>query len=95
MFPPFFPIAEELQPEFHDPEWLEKAIIIEAFRSLLRGDAVLGERHMQLFPERPPLKVVLYGPVVQYPHENRTVSGITGFARDSSADGPQPGKCEL
>ena len=28
--------------------------LIEAFRSLLRGDAVLGERHMQLFPERPP-----------------------------------------
>jgi hydroxyacylglutathione hydrolase len=46
--------------------------LIEAFRSLLRGDALLGERHMQLFPERPPFKVVLYGPVVQYPHENRS-----------------------
>jgi hypothetical protein len=46
--------------------------LIEAFRSLLRGDAVLGERHMQLFPERPPFKVVLYGPIVQYPHENRS-----------------------
>ena len=46
--------------------------LIEAFRSLLRGDAVLGERHMQLFPERPPFKVVFYGPVVQYPHENRS-----------------------
>ncbi len=44
--------------------------LIEAFRSLLRGDALLSERHMQLFPERPPFKVVLYGPVVQYPHEN-------------------------
>lgn len=46
--------------------------LIEAFRSLLRGDAVFGERVMQLFPERPPMKVVLYGPVVQYPHENRS-----------------------
>jgi len=33
---------------------------------------VFGERVMQLFPERPPMKVVLYGPVVQYPHENRS-----------------------
>ena len=46
--------------------------LIEAFRSLLRGDAVLGERVMQLFPERPPMKVVLYGPVVQYPHESNS-----------------------
>ena len=46
--------------------------LIEAFRSLLRGDAVFGERHMQLFPERPPVQVVLYGPIVQYPHENRS-----------------------
>ncbi len=45
--------------------------LIEAFRSLLRGDAVFGERHMQLFPERPPFKVLLWGPEVQYPHENR------------------------
>lgn len=44
--------------------------LIEAFRSLLRGDAVFSERVMQLFPERPPHKVVLYGPIVQYPHEN-------------------------
>ena len=44
--------------------------LIEAFRSLLRGDAVLGERRMQLFPDRPPHKVVYYGPEVQYPHEN-------------------------
>ena len=43
--------------------------LIEAFRSLLRGDAVIGERHMQLFPERPPFKVLLWGPVVKYPHE--------------------------
>jgi len=33
---------------------------------------VFGERVMQLFPERPPMKVVLYGPVVQYPHENNS-----------------------
>jgi hydroxyacylglutathione hydrolase len=46
--------------------------LIEAFRSLLRGDAVFGERVMQLFPERPPHKVVLYGPIGQYPHENNT-----------------------
>jgi len=46
--------------------------LIEAFRSLLRGDAVFGERVIQLFPERPPMKVVLYGPVVEYPHENRS-----------------------
>lgn len=46
--------------------------LIEAFRSLLRGDAVFGERVFQLFPERPPVKCLLYGPVVQYPHENRS-----------------------
>ena len=46
--------------------------LIEAFRSLLRGDAVFGERVIQLFPERPPMKVVLYGPAVQYPHENNS-----------------------
>ncbi len=45
--------------------------LIEAFRSLLRGDAILGERHMQLFPDRPPMKCVFWGPEVQYPHENR------------------------
>ena len=44
--------------------------LIEAFRSLLRGEAVFGERHMQLFPERTPSKVLLWRPVVQYLHEN-------------------------
>jgi maltose alpha-D-glucosyltransferase/alpha-amylase len=31
MFPSFAPITEELQPEFHNPEWLEKAIIYEIY----------------------------------------------------------------
>ncbi len=31
MLPPFAPITEELQPEFHNPEWLEKAIIYEIY----------------------------------------------------------------
>ncbi len=31
MFPPIAPITEELQPEFHNPEWLEKAIIYEIY----------------------------------------------------------------
>ncbi|MBN1580235.1 MAG: glycosylase [Anaerolineae bacterium] len=31
MFPPFPPITEELQPEFHNPEWLEKAIMYEIY----------------------------------------------------------------
>lgn len=31
MFPPFAPITEELQPEFHNPEWLEKAILYEIY----------------------------------------------------------------
>ena len=31
MFPSFSPITEELQPEFHNPEWLEKAIIYEIY----------------------------------------------------------------
>src|SRR5512146_2276410 len=31
MFPPFSPITEELQAEFHNPEWLEKAIIYEIY----------------------------------------------------------------
>ena len=31
MFPPFSQITEELQPEFHNPEWLEKAIIYEIY----------------------------------------------------------------
>ena len=44
--------------------------LIEAYRSLLRGDAVFGWRRMQLFPDKPPHKVVYYGPEVQYPHEN-------------------------
>lgn len=44
--------------------------LVEAYRSLLRGDAVIGERRMQLFPDKPPHKVLYYGPVVRYPHEN-------------------------
>ena len=44
--------------------------LIEAYRSLLRGDAVIGEKRMQLFPDKPPHKVVFYGPVIDYPHEN-------------------------
>ena len=44
--------------------------LVEAFRSLLRGDAVIGERRMQLFPDKPPHKALYYGPVVRYPHEN-------------------------
>ena len=31
MFPSFAPITEELQAEFHNPEWLEKAIIYEIY----------------------------------------------------------------
>jgi glycosidase len=31
MFPPFAPITEEVQPEFHNPEWLEKAILYEVY----------------------------------------------------------------
>lgn len=31
MFPFFSPVTEELQPEFHNPEWLEKAIIYEIY----------------------------------------------------------------
>ena len=37
---------------------------------LLRGNAVIGEKRMQLFPDKPPHKVVFYGPVIDYPHEN-------------------------
>lgn len=70
--------------------------LVEAFRSLLRGDAVIGERRMQLFPDKPPHKVLYYGPVVRYPHENdsglwsarastRTSSGRTA-RRTSSPD---------
>lgn len=31
MFPPFAPITEELEAEFHNPEWLKKAIIYEIY----------------------------------------------------------------
>lgn len=31
MFPPQAPITEELQPEFHNPEWLDKAILYEVY----------------------------------------------------------------
>jgi len=31
MFPPFAPITEELESEFHNPEWLERAIIYEIY----------------------------------------------------------------
>jgi len=31
MFPPFSPITEQVQPEFHNPEWLEKAILYEVY----------------------------------------------------------------
>ena len=59
----------------HDVKSHDIAIVdglIEAFRTLLRGDALYGERVMQLFPERPPMKVLLHGPIAQYPHENRS-----------------------
>jgi len=46
--------------------------MIEAFRSLLRGDAVIGEKRFQLFPDMPPHKVILYGPIVKYPHDNES-----------------------
>ena len=44
--------------------------LIGAYRSLLNGNPEIGWKRMQLFPDRPPHKVVLYGPEVQYPHEN-------------------------
>jgi len=31
MFPSFSPITEKLEPEFHNPEWLEKAILYEVY----------------------------------------------------------------
>lgn len=53
-----------------DPAVLDN--LIEAYRSLLRGNGQLGWHSMQLFPELPPKQVVLYGPVMPYPHENAT-----------------------
>lgn len=57
--------------------------LIAAYRSLLNGNPQIGWKRMQLFPDRPPHKVVLYGPEVQYPHENaRGPMVCAGFNED-------------
>ena len=57
--------------------------LIGAYRSLLNGNPQIGWKRMQLFPDRPPHKVVLYGPEVQYPHETaRGPMVCAGFNED-------------
>ena len=57
--------------------------LIGAYRSLLNGNPQIGWKRMQLFPDRPPHKVVLFGPEVQYPHENaRGPMVCAGFNED-------------